>query len=114
MKLVAIFKQPADPAAFDEAYFKTHLPLMAKVPGLQKTVITRFSRTIMGEGMYLMNEMYFASLDALKSAMRSPEMAAAGDNLNTFAQGLVTLLFGDEESPAANPAPGSTIPSKAG
>lgn len=114
MKLVAIYKQPTDPAAFEEAYFKTHLPLMAKVPGLQKTVITRFTRTIMGEGYYLMNEMYFADQDALKAAMRSPEMASAGENLNTFAQGLTTLLYGDEESPSPNPTPGSTIPTKAG
>ena len=35
-KLIALYKQPADQAAFDQAYFNTHLPLIAKVPGLQK------------------------------------------------------------------------------
>jgi hypothetical protein len=44
----------------------------------------------------MMAEMYFADRDALKTAMKSPEMGAAGDTLNTFAAGLVTLLFGDE------------------
>jgi hypothetical protein len=29
--------------------------------------------------------------------MRSPEMATAGENLNSFAAGLVTLMFGEEE-----------------
>jgi len=95
MKLVALYKRPADPAAFDQAYFNTHLPLIAKVPGLKKTTLTKFTRTYMGEGYYLMAEMEFESLDALKAGMKSPEMAAAGENLNSFAGGLVTLLSGE-------------------
>ena len=97
MKLVALYKEPADPAAFDEAYFNTHLPLIEQVPGLQRTVITRFTRTIMGEGYYLMAEMTFADKESLKAAMKSPEMAAAGENLNSFAAGLVTLMFAEEQ-----------------
>ncbi len=96
-KLIALYRQPTDPAEFDRHYFQTHLPLIAKTPGLQKTAITRFTRTILGEEFYLMAEMTFADRDALKAAMKSPEMAAAGENLNSFAAGLVTLLFGEEE-----------------
>lgn len=99
MKLIALYKHPPDPAAFDDAYFKTHLPLIEKVPGIQKTVITRINRTIMGEGYYIMAEMYFADAEALKAGMRSPEMAAAGENLSSFASGLVTLMFGEESEP---------------
>lgn len=84
--------------AFEEAYFNTHLPLISKVPGLERTVITRFNRTIMGEGFYMMAEMYFTDADSLRSGMKSPEMAAAGENLNSFADGLVTLMFGEEDS----------------
>lgn len=98
MKLVALYKQPADTAAFDDAYFNTHLPLMSKVPGLQKTVITRFNRTLMGEEFYLMAEMYFTDSSALRAGMKSPEMAAAGENLNSFAEGLVTLMFAEEQA----------------
>ncbi len=97
MKLVALYKQPSDPAAFDRAYFETHLRLIAKVPGLRRTQVTRFTRTIMGEGLYLMAEMFFDDEAALKAAMKSPEMAAAGDNLQSFAAGLATLMFGREE-----------------
>lgn len=95
MKLVALYKQPADPAAFDQAYFNTHLPLIKKVPGLQRTIISRFTRTLMGDGYYMMAEMWFTDL---KSAMKSPEMAAAGANLEMFASGLATLLFADEQN----------------
>jgi uncharacterized protein (TIGR02118 family) len=97
MKLVALYKEPGDPAAFDEAYLKTHLPLIEKVPGLQRTVVTRFTRTIMGDGYYMMAEMSFGDKESLKAAMKSPEMAAAGENLNSFAAGLVTLMFAQEE-----------------
>ena len=97
MKLVALYKKPPDPAAFDDAYFRTHLPLMGQVPGLRQTKITHFTRTIMGEGLYLMAEMFFDDEAALKAAMKSPEMAVAGENLQTFAAGLTTLMFGREE-----------------
>ena len=98
MKLIALYKHPPEQDAFDEAYFNTHLPLLSKVPGLQKTVITRITRTLMGAGYYLMAEMYFEDYDAYKTGMKSPEMAAAGENLNSFAEGLVTMMTGEEES----------------
>jgi uncharacterized protein (TIGR02118 family) len=113
MKLIALYRKPADPTAFDEAYFNTHLPLMAKVPGLKSTTVTRISRTLMGDSYYLMTEMEFADTDALKNGLRSPEMAAAGDNLKTFADGLVTLMYGTQESSAVDPKPGATIPTAA-
>ena len=97
MKLVALYKQPADPAAFDEAYFKTHIPLVKKLPGLQKAVITRFTRTLVGDGYYLMAEMHFADEAAIKAALKSQENAAAAENLDGFAKGLYTLMFASEE-----------------
>jgi uncharacterized protein (TIGR02118 family) len=95
-KLIALYKQPADTAAFDKAYFDTHLPLIAKVPGLQGTRITRFTRTLVGDGYYLMAEMTFADEAALKAAMKSAEMAAAGKNLDGFAKGLYSLSFAED------------------
>jgi uncharacterized protein (TIGR02118 family) len=96
-RLIALYKHPADPAAFDQAYFNTHLPLLSRVPGLRKTSITRFTRSLQGDSYYLMADMLFDDMDSLKAAMRSPEMAAAGANLNTFAAGLVSLMFGEED-----------------
>lgn len=113
MKLIALYRQPPNTSAFDEAYFNTHLPLLSKVPGLKSTSITRFTRTLMGETFYMMAEMHFSDVDALKSGLRSAEMAAAGENLKTFANGLVTLMYGAEEPSAINPAPGATIPTGA-
>jgi len=96
MRLIALYRQPPDPNAFDQVYFGTHLPLIAKVPGLQRTVVSRFTRTIMGDGFYMMAEMSFPDEATLKTAMRSPQMGEAGANLATFADGFVTLMFAAE------------------
>jgi uncharacterized protein (TIGR02118 family) len=97
MKLIALYDPPPDSEAFDHAYFETHMPLLEAVPGLQRTTITRFSRRVMGREVYMMAEMEFADWDSLKAGLNSPQMAAAGENLNSFAEGLVTLLVGETE-----------------
>jgi hypothetical protein len=43
-----------------------------------------------------MAEMAFADEAALKAAMKSPEMAAAGQHLDSFAKGSYSLMFGEE------------------
>ena len=96
MRLIALYRHPPDPQAFDKAYFGTHLPLMGKVPGLQASVVSKFTRTVMGDSFYMMADMAFPDEGTLKQAMRSPEMAAAGDNLASFARDLVTLMFAED------------------
>lgn len=96
-KLIALYRRPGDPEVFNKNYFDTHLPLIAMVPGLKRTTVTRLTRTLMGEDFYMMAVMEFKDKDALKEGMKSREMAVAGDNLNSFAQGLVTLIFGEDE-----------------
>jgi uncharacterized protein (TIGR02118 family) len=96
MELIALYAQPDDPQAFDEAYFETHVPLIRKVPGLQAIEVKRIKRTLMGKGCYMLAVMRFQDKEALKSAMLSPEMQAAGDNLNSFAEGLVTLMYASD------------------
>ncbi|MFP3853898.1 MAG: EthD family reductase [Anaerolineales bacterium] len=94
MRLVALYSHPEDPQAFDEAYFNTHLPLLAEVPGLQRTEITRFDRSLMGGELYLMTVMHFEDGEALAAGLKSEEMKQAGENLQTFASDLTTLLVG--------------------
>ena len=94
VKLVALYRKPADVEAFDRAYFETHVPLVNQVPGLQRVEISRIFGGPLGEpDFYLMCEMYFADQETLDRAMASPENAAAGKNLMGFAGGLVSLMF---------------------
>ncbi|MEM7332976.1 MAG: EthD family reductase [Chloroflexota bacterium] len=96
MKLVALYSHPADVDAF-EAEYANHIKLVDKIPGLQSTRLTRFSRTLSGgDGYYLMAEMIFPDKDTFKSAMKSPEMAETGKDANRFASDILTLMIASE------------------
>ncbi len=99
VKLIALYKKPADPAAFDKAYFETHIPLVKKIPSLRRVELSRVTGAPRGEPeFYLMCEMYFDDKAALDAAMASPENAEAGKNLMSFARGLVTFVYAEEVS----------------
>jgi uncharacterized protein (TIGR02118 family) len=94
-KMIVLYKTPADPEAFMAYYHANHLPLVAKIPGLVRSEITRLDRTLVGDGYFLMAEMYFADADSFKAAMKSPENAATGADLANFAAGLATVMIGE-------------------
>jgi uncharacterized protein (TIGR02118 family) len=102
VKLIAMFRKPVDVQAFDRAYFETHIPLVNKVPGLQRVEVSRITGGLGGEpDFYLIAELYFPDKETMDHAMASPENAEAGKNLMTFARGLVTLAFAEQvEAPA--------------
>jgi uncharacterized protein (TIGR02118 family) len=92
-KLVAIYRQPSDAAAFDEHYFNVHSHLMKVIPGYERMEVSRVTRSMMGDqNLYLMFEMWFNDQDRLKTALRSPENAAAGKDLMGFAGDLVSVF----------------------
>ena len=99
-KLIALYKTPVDADAFMQHYRDTHLPLVAKIPGLVRTEVTRIDRTLMGEsGNFMLVEMMFADADSFRAAMKSPENAATGADLANFADGLVTVMTGETIEP---------------
>ncbi|MGN1402141.1 MAG: EthD family reductase [Bacillus sp. (in: firmicutes)] len=97
-KLIALYKHPENKETFDDHYFNVHGPLTEKIPGLQKMVVTKMAGSPMGgeAAYYLMCEMYYEDLDALKNGMRSAEGKASGKDLMGFAGELVTLMIGEE------------------
>ena len=99
VKLVALYRKPADPAAFDQAYFETHVPLVQKIPELRRVEVARITGAPRGEPeFYLIAEMYFDDKAAMDRAMVSPENMEAGKNLMSFAKGLVTFMFAEDTS----------------
>jgi uncharacterized protein (TIGR02118 family) len=97
VKLVALYRKPTDPAAFDQAYFGTHIPLVNKIPKLRRVDISRVTGAPRGEPeFYLMTEMYFDDKASMDAAMASPENMEAGKNLMGFARGLVMFMFAEE------------------
>jgi len=98
--LLALYKRPdgGDEAlqTFWTRYRDEHMPLIEKVPGLRGTKVWTVTRRYAGEDLVATCEMYFDDNDALKAGMRSDEMRLAGDNLNEFAPGLLTLVALEE------------------
>ncbi|WAH35176.1 EthD family reductase [Alicyclobacillus dauci] len=97
VKLIAMYRQPEDKAAFDHHYTNVHLPLAKKMPGLQKIEITKVLGTPMGTDAdyYIMAEMYFADEEALKASMSTPDGKAAAKDVMGFAGNIVYMMIGD-------------------
>ncbi len=97
-KLIAMYRKPADPAAFDSHYRDTHTPLVRKYPGLRKLEITRITGAPIGETkFYLMAEMYFDNKSAMDTALVSAEGKAVARDLMSFAADIVTVFHGEAE-----------------
>ena len=93
--LLAMYKKPADAAAFDAYYTSTHIPIAKKVPGLRRyRVTTGAVMTPQGESSYhLVAFLEFDSADAIQSALASPEGQATAADLGKFAQAGVDLFI---------------------
>ena len=98
--LLALYKRPEGGdealATFWQRYRDEHMPLIEKVPGLRGTKVSSVTRRYAGEDLVALCEMYFDDKAALKAAMGSGEMAAAGANLAEIAPGLLTLVALEE------------------
>ena len=82
VKLVVLYTQPDDPAAFEEHYLGVHMPLVMAVPGLQRAEAGRLTAALDGGGptFYRIAELYFADQGAMNTALGSPEgQATAAD-----------------------------------
>jgi uncharacterized protein (TIGR02118 family) len=97
VRLIALYSQPEDPAAFDSHYRDVHAPIVARYPGLVDMVLTRLD----GVGgrapaFYLMAEMRFATRDDLDAALASDAGRESGKDLRNFAGAGVSLFIADD------------------
>lgn len=87
-KLVVLYPEPTDRAAFEAHYRSVHLPLCAKLPGVQDIT---FALGL--EGPYFgIFEATFADEAALGAAMGSPEGQAVEADVPNYATGGVKIL----------------------
>ena len=96
-KVIALYKKPADAAAFDKYYFSTHVPIAKAVPGLRKyEVSTGTVAAGQGDsGLHLVAVLTFDSVSAIQAGLETPEGKAVGADLGNFAQAGVDLLIFD-------------------
>ena len=94
-KLVALYKTPTDPAAFDEYYDETHIPIARKIPGLRHYEISRgpVATPAGPSGVHLVAILSFDSLAAIQAAFGSPEGQAAVADVQKFATGGIDLFM---------------------
>jgi uncharacterized protein (TIGR02118 family) len=87
VKLVVLYAQPDDPAAFDEHYLGVHAPLVAKLPGLERFESGRFTLALDGgeQTYHRVAELYFADQAAMNGAFGSPEGAATAADYGSIA-----------------------------
>lgn len=95
-KLVVLYRKPEIPVAEFDAKYAEHMALIARVPGLRKAEVGRFTEAPWGQPDYFqIAELYFDDKKALDAALHSPEMGAAGQQLRSFAKGLFTMYYAD-------------------
>ena len=95
VKLIAMYKTPEDAEAFDKHYFEVHMPMVAKIPGLIKSEVSRVKPLPGSEsGFYMMAEMYYDSMDSFNAAMASPEGKATAKDLVNFAKNNIEFYLG--------------------
>ena len=95
IKLIILFRQPADVAAFEPRY-NQNLALMEKMPGIRRRQGCLVFGSPAGQSPYYrLLELYFDDRTALDGALLSPEGRAAGSDLIQFAGRDVELIFCD-------------------
>jgi len=99
VKLVALYRKPADVEAFEKHYTEVHAPLARKMPGLQKMEVSRMTGSPGGEPkFYMMAEMYFESKEQMFAALGSDEGKAAAKDVMSFAGDIIHMMFADVEA----------------
>jgi uncharacterized protein (TIGR02118 family) len=99
VRLVALYNQPEDPAAFDAHYRDVHGPIVRRYPGLRDLRLTRTDGVAGRQApFYLMAEMVFDGRTDLDAALASEPGVESGRDLRNFAGAGVTLLVVDDDS----------------
>ena len=98
-RLLVLYGQPEDPAAFDRYYNEVHVPLAKKMQGLKKWTIGRVQGTPDGKpsDYYYIADLYADSREQLETIFASPEGKAAVEDVPEFASGGVTFIYTDVE-----------------
>ena len=90
-----VYETPTDPAAFDEHYRQVHIPLAKNLPGLRRYTVSRDVAALRGEPFYLVAELDWDDMDALRAAFASPEGQATARDIAELVPdgGIRSMIF---------------------
>ncbi len=99
VRLLVLYGQPKDPAAFDKYYAETHIPIAKKMQGLKKWTIGKVLPPDDGSPApyYYIADLYLESREACEAMLASPEGIAARADVPNYATGGVTFLYTEIE-----------------
>lgn len=96
MKITVLYDHPNNPDEFEKYYEGTHLPLAAKMKGVDRLELTKFLSAPDGgkPAFYRMAELYFTTQEQMEQTLESAEGQATVADLQNFAAGAFTVLIG--------------------
>lgn len=81
-RFLVLYATPTDSDAFDRHYHDVHIPLTKRLPGLRRYSLSRDVASIRGgEPYYLIAELEWDNLEALRAAFTSPEGRDTADDM---------------------------------
>src|ERR687898_897386 len=109
VKGTALFGHPEDLEAFEEYYVTTHVPLVKKLPNLQRFEPAKVVATPDGSELpyYRIAELYFEDMEQMQAGFSSDEGKAVAADFPNFARGGVTLFFPEIEAKTTFSKPAS-------
>jgi uncharacterized protein (TIGR02118 family) len=94
VRLLVLFDEPADGAAFELHHREVHLPLARRLTGLTRLAVSARTAAVQGEPVHLVEELEWGDLDALRAAFASQagrELAA--DTADLGAAGVRSTIY---------------------
>jgi uncharacterized protein (TIGR02118 family) len=98
-KIVVLYPRPTDIAAFEKAYVEDHVPMVPRFPGITRFVQTKVVGTPSGETapFHRIAELYFPSMDILKTAASSRDAQQAVAHAVSISSGGSPIILVCEE-----------------
>src|SRR2546423_15656818 len=94
VKLVVLYGQPKNPAAFEKYYAETHIPIAAQIKDVRKIELSKVTGTPDGRAasFYRMAELSFDDPEHMNKVMATPEAQKTVADLANFATGGATVM----------------------
>jgi uncharacterized protein (TIGR02118 family) len=80
------YAAPADAEGFDGHYRDVHVPLASRLLGLRRFTVSHPRALGPGNAPYLVAELWFEDVEAMKAALKSPAMADTAADAQAMAQ----------------------------
>jgi uncharacterized protein (TIGR02118 family) len=99
-RFLVLYGPPTDRDAFEDHYLSVHVPLAKRLPGLRRYAVSRDVTTIRGgDTYYLVAQLEWDSIEALRAAFASPEGRAAAEDMAHLAalSAVHSVVLGDYE-----------------